>query len=98
MKSLIERQLYRPALVLPLMGLTRLLVSTDFNLTQAGFVMAMRGSQQVLALSSRVPATLGAKARQWSSRRSAAAAKAGSAVPATRASGAQPSDCCHCGC
>lgn len=125
MKSLIERQLYRPALVLPLMGLTRLLVSTDFNLTQAGFVIAMRGSQQMLSFSAKVPAAVGTKARQWAQRRAAAllnaqrtaradrteralrsnrststptsAALAASAA-AERTRGAQPSDCCHCGC
>jgi hypothetical protein len=45
MKALLERQIYRPGLVLPMMGLTRLLVRYDFNLTQVGFVMALHGSR-----------------------------------------------------
>jgi type IV secretory pathway VirB3-like protein len=46
MKDLIARQLYQPAVVLPLLLLTRLMVSHDFNLTQVMFVMMLKGSQQ----------------------------------------------------
>ncbi|SAK62230.1 hypothetical protein AWB76_03207 [Caballeronia temeraria] len=46
MKDLIARQLYQPAVVLPLLLLTRLMVTLDFNLAQVMFVMVLRGSQQ----------------------------------------------------
>nr|WP_050456005.1 hypothetical protein [Candidatus Burkholderia verschuerenii] len=46
MKDLIARQLYQPAVVLPLLLLTRLMVSHDFNLTQVMFVVMLKGSQQ----------------------------------------------------
>ena len=45
MKALIERQLYRPAVVLPLLLLMRLMVTLDFNLMQVTFVVVMKGSQ-----------------------------------------------------
>ena len=45
MKALIERQLYRPAVVLPLLILMRLMVTLDFNLMQVTFVVVMKGSQ-----------------------------------------------------
>jgi hypothetical protein len=44
MKALIERQLYRPAVVLPLLVLMRLMVTLDFNLMQVTFVVVMKGS------------------------------------------------------
>jgi hypothetical protein len=47
MKALIERQLYRPALVLPLLILMRLMVTLDFNLTQVTLVVIAKGSQYV---------------------------------------------------
>ncbi|WP_175941439.1 MULTISPECIES: hypothetical protein [unclassified Caballeronia] len=47
MRALIERQLYQPSVVLPLLLLTRLMVSLDFNLAQVAFVVLLRGSQQV---------------------------------------------------
>ena len=47
MKDLIARQLYQPAVVLPLLLLTRLMVTLDFNLAQVMFVIALRGSQRV---------------------------------------------------
>lgn len=49
MKALIERQLYRPELLLPMMGLVRLLVSSDYNLTQVGFIIFLRGSRYAFA-------------------------------------------------
>ena len=55
MKTLIQRQLYRPGLVLPLMGLTRLLVLTDFSLTLAGFILLMRGSRGIMVFLLRLP-------------------------------------------
>ena len=45
MKDLIARQLYQPAVVLPLLLLTRLMVTLDFNLAQVMFVMVLRCSQ-----------------------------------------------------
>nr|WP_106853146.1 hypothetical protein [Caballeronia novacaledonica] len=45
MKDLIARQLYQPAVVLPLLLLTRLMVTLDFNLAQVMFVMMVKGSQ-----------------------------------------------------
>ena len=50
MKALIERQLYRPAVVLPLLILMRLMVTLDFNLMQVTFVVVMKSSQYVLHL------------------------------------------------
>ncbi|KNH10308.1 hypothetical protein BRCH_03767c [Candidatus Burkholderia brachyanthoides] len=46
MKAMIARQLYQPAVVLPLLLLTRLMVPHDFNLTQVMFVVMLKGSQQ----------------------------------------------------
>ena len=50
MKALIERQLYRPAVVLPLLILMRLMVTLDFNLMQVTFVVVMKGSQYMFQL------------------------------------------------
>ncbi|CDY76290.1 hypothetical protein BGLT_05364 [Caballeronia glathei] len=47
MRALIERQLYQPAVVLPLLLLMRLMVTLDFNLAQVTFVMVVKGSQHV---------------------------------------------------
>ncbi|CAG4892814.1 hypothetical protein [Paraburkholderia saeva] len=48
MRDLIERQLYHPAVVLPMVSLMQLMVSTDFNLSQVGFVVATRGAKAAL--------------------------------------------------
>ncbi|KND58705.1 hypothetical protein BSCH_01894 [Candidatus Paraburkholderia schumanniana] len=45
MKDLIARQLYQPAVVLPLLLLMRLMVTLDFNLAQVMFVMMLKESQ-----------------------------------------------------
>ncbi|WP_322106988.1 hypothetical protein [Paraburkholderia sp. J41] len=45
MKSFIERQLYQPALVLPMVDLMQLMVSFDFNMGQVGLMMATRGAR-----------------------------------------------------
>jgi len=45
MRALIARQLYQPAVVLPLLLLMRLMVTLDFNLAQVMFVMLFKGSQ-----------------------------------------------------
>lgn len=45
MKSFIERQLYQPALVLPMVDLMQLMVSLDFNMGQVGLMMATRGAR-----------------------------------------------------
>lgn len=47
MKSLIERQLYRPAVVMPLLILMRLMVTLDFNLLQVTLVVMLKSSQYV---------------------------------------------------
>ena len=48
MKALIERQLYRPAVVMPLLILMGLMVTLDFNLIQVTFVAVLKSSQYVL--------------------------------------------------
>lgn len=45
MKSFFERQLYQPALVLPMVDLMQLMVSLDFNMGQVGLMMATRGAR-----------------------------------------------------
>jgi len=45
MKSFIERQLYQPALVLPMVDLMQMMVSVDFNMGQVGLMMATRGAR-----------------------------------------------------
>jgi hypothetical protein len=47
MKSLIERQLYRPAVVMPLLILMRLMVTLDFNLLQVTLVVMLKSTQYV---------------------------------------------------
>ena len=47
MKSLIERQLYRPGIVVPLLILMRLMVTMDFNLLQVTLVVMLKTSQYV---------------------------------------------------
>ncbi|WP_028224367.1 MULTISPECIES: hypothetical protein [Paraburkholderia] len=48
MKSFIERQLYQPALVLPMVDLMQMMVSLDFNLGQVGLMVATRGARAAL--------------------------------------------------
>lgn len=48
MKSFIERQLYRPAVVLPMVDLMQMMVSVDFNLSQMGMMVATRGARAAL--------------------------------------------------
>lgn len=45
MKSFIERQLYQPAVVLPMVDLMQMMVSVDFNLSQIGLMVATRGAR-----------------------------------------------------
>ncbi len=45
MKDFIERQLYQPALVLPMVDLMQLMVSLDFNMGQIGLLVATRGAR-----------------------------------------------------
>ena len=47
MKALIERQLYRPAVVLPLLILMRLMVTLDFSLGQITLVVVAKGARFV---------------------------------------------------
>jgi hypothetical protein len=48
MKAIIERQLYHPAVVLPMVSLIQIMVQVDFNLSQAGFVVATQGARAAL--------------------------------------------------
>jgi hypothetical protein len=48
MRAIIERQLYHPAVVLPMVSLMQLMVQTDFNLSQVGFVVATQGARAAL--------------------------------------------------
>lgn len=48
MKSFIERKLYQPALVLPMVDLMQMMVSLDFNLGQVGLMVATRGARAAL--------------------------------------------------
>lgn len=48
MKSFIERQLFQPALVLPMVDLMQMMVSTDFNLSQVGLIVATRSARAAL--------------------------------------------------
>jgi hypothetical protein len=48
MKSLIERQIYHPAVVLPMLSLMQMMVSTDFNLGQVGMLVATNGARAAL--------------------------------------------------
>jgi hypothetical protein len=47
MRALIARQLYQPAVVLPLLTLMRLMVTMDFNLAQVMLIVVAKGSQYV---------------------------------------------------
>ncbi|SAK78781.1 hypothetical protein AWB81_03835 [Caballeronia arationis] len=47
MRALIERQLYQPAVVLPMLVLMRLMVTLDFNLAQVTLVVVAKSSQYV---------------------------------------------------
>jgi hypothetical protein len=51
MKALIERQLYSPSVVLPMVAFMEQLVSHDFNLGQVGAVVATRGARAALTRS-----------------------------------------------
>jgi hypothetical protein len=48
MKSFIERQLYQPAVVLPMVDLMQMMVSVDFSLSQVGLMVATRGARAAL--------------------------------------------------
>jgi hypothetical protein len=48
MRALIERQLYRPEVVMPLLILTGLMVTLDFNLLQITLVVVLRASRRLL--------------------------------------------------
>jgi hypothetical protein len=45
MRALIERQLYHPAFVLPMVALMQLMVALDFNVAQVSFVVASKSAQ-----------------------------------------------------
>lgn len=43
MKALIERQLYKPSMVMPMLSLMQLMVSLDFNMSQVTLVALAKG-------------------------------------------------------
>jgi hypothetical protein len=45
MRALIERQLYHPAFVLPMVALMQLMVAFDFNVAQVSLVVATKSAQ-----------------------------------------------------
>ena len=45
MRALIERQLYHPSVILPMVALMQMMVAQDFNLSQVGLLMATKGAQ-----------------------------------------------------
>jgi hypothetical protein len=47
MKTLVVRVLYRPALILPLLVLTHLMVTLDFSLVQITLVVVAKGARFV---------------------------------------------------
>jgi hypothetical protein len=51
MRAMLEKQLYHPSVVLPMMALMQLMVSQDFNLGQVGWVVATKGAQAALQIS-----------------------------------------------
>lgn len=50
MKALIERSLYQPAIVLPILMLVRLMTALDFSIPQIVLVLAFRGTRYVFNL------------------------------------------------
>ncbi|RQH07766.1 hypothetical protein [Paraburkholderia dinghuensis] len=48
MKSFLERQLYQPAVVLPMVDLIQMMVLADFSLSQVGMMVATRGARAAL--------------------------------------------------
>ncbi|MGV2287383.1 hypothetical protein AAHK20_01600 [Trinickia sp. YCB016] len=51
MRDLIEKQLYNPSVVLPMVALMEMLVFTDFSLGRVGLMVATRGAQAALTRS-----------------------------------------------
>lgn len=54
MKAFIERQLYQPAVVLPMVDLMQMMVSHDFNLSQVSLMVATRGARAAFDRSRRL--------------------------------------------
>lgn len=50
MKALLQRQIYRPTVVLMLLVLTRLMVSTDFSVVQVALVLLLRSAHMVVRM------------------------------------------------
>ncbi|MGA7782995.1 MAG: hypothetical protein WCA85_35530 [Paraburkholderia sp.] len=48
MRALIERQLYHPSVVLPMVELMTMMVAQDFNLSQVGLLVATKGARAAL--------------------------------------------------
>ncbi|RFU46445.1 hypothetical protein [Paraburkholderia sp. DHOC27] len=48
MRALLERQLYHPAVVLPMVSLMQIMVAQDFNLSQVGVLVATMGARRAL--------------------------------------------------
>jgi hypothetical protein len=49
MKSLVEQLLHHPALIMPMLLLTQLLVQLDFNLVQVTLVLILKGAHYCAA-------------------------------------------------
>jgi hypothetical protein len=54
MKAFLERQLYQPAVVLPMVDLMQMMVSHDFNLSQVSLMVATRGARAAFEHSRRL--------------------------------------------
>jgi hypothetical protein len=48
MRALIERQLYHPSVVLPMVELMQMMVAQDCSLSQVGLLVATRGARAAL--------------------------------------------------
>ncbi len=48
MRALIERQLYHPSVILPMVALMQMMVAQDFNLSQVGLMVATKGARAAL--------------------------------------------------
>ena len=51
MRDLIEKQLYNPSVVLPMVALMEMLVSVDFSLGRMSLMVATKGAQAALTRS-----------------------------------------------
>jgi hypothetical protein len=99
MKALIERQLYQPGLVLPLLALTRLMVTLDFSISQVLFVIFMRGAQYTaarVAAASRRSIGLSLQRRRVASAQAPRGVGAAAKADAARVRGERNCGACPC--